>query len=112
MCRAQSAEAGYRRHVEKLRRLMSLAPRERRCKLEAMLELTRASVQLKLRRRTTAHLLGTLTHEEGAGKPPTSAQSDEANLVGRAIAGGAHRLPWHPTCLRQAIAAQRMLRRR
>jgi len=44
--------------------------------------------------------------------PVSAAQLADALLVGFAVARAADRLPWHPTCLRQAIAAQRMLRRR
>ena len=36
----------------------------------------------------------------------------EALLVGRAVARVAHHLPWHPTCLPQALATRAMLRRR
>jgi hypothetical protein len=74
--------------------------------------LTRATLELRLlpSRRTSA-LLGAVqhgTHEQEAGPDETR----EAQLVGVAVAGAARRLPWHPTCLRQALAAQRMLRRR
>jgi hypothetical protein len=80
--------------------------------LEAALQLTRATAELRLLPSTrTVDLLGAVLHgtpEHDVGRE----QAREAELVGRAIAGAARRLPWHPTCLRQALAAQRMLRRR
>jgi hypothetical protein len=42
----------------------------------------------------------------------TATQLAEARRVAFAVARAADRLPWHPTCLRQAVALQRMLRRR
>jgi len=39
-------------------------------------------------------------------------QLQEAQRISYAVIRAAWWLPWHPTCLRQAIAVQRMLRRR
>jgi hypothetical protein len=97
--------------VAAVRNFLSLSAHERRCKLEAAAELTRASLQLKVRPSRAARRLGTLTREDGT-EVPSHAEAEEARRVGRAVAGAAGRLPWHPTCLRQALAVQRMLRRR
>jgi hypothetical protein len=80
--------------------------------LEAIAQLTRASLELRLKpsRRTVA-LLGSVQREPETVSVDRS-QLEEAVLVGQAIARDARRLPWHPTCLRQALAAQRMLKRR
>jgi hypothetical protein len=49
----------------------------------------------------------------GAGAAaPSAAELEEAARVGSAVSRAGARLPWHPTCLRQALATQRMLRRR
>jgi hypothetical protein len=91
---------------------LRLSPADRWRALEAVVQLTRASLQLALLPSArTVGLLGSL----GSGAPvvPVGAGSlQEAEHVGRTVAAVARRLPWHPTCLRQALAAQRMLRRR
>src|SRR3954469_17820090 len=76
---------------------------------EAAAELLRASLELRLRRHT-ASLLGTPDDD-----PPAAvdqARLGEAKRVGYVIGAGAARLPWHPNCLPQALAAHRLLRRR
>jgi hypothetical protein len=94
------------------RALIRLPRGERRVVLEAALELVRSSVELGLypRRRTVA-LLGSARAGE-RDDPVGPRRLREAEIVGVAVTRVANRLPWRPTCLRQALAAQRMLRRR
>jgi Transglutaminase-like superfamily len=89
-----------------------MPPPARRRSLEAAVEVTVASLELRLlpRERTVSRLGAIAT--ETAGRPPGEDEVREARLVGRDVARAGRRLPWHPTCLRQAIAVQRMLRRR
>jgi Transglutaminase-like superfamily len=93
-------------------RVLRLPAHDRRCVFEAVVQVTRASLELRLlpSKRTVSLLgsVGTSVPEESVDQP----QLREAALVGRAVAAAGRRLPWHPTCLRQALAAQRMLRRR
>jgi hypothetical protein len=78
---------------------------------EVIGELTRASVALRLvPRRKAVALLGRA--EPAPTELPTAHQLRAARTIGMAVARDAQRLPWHPTCLRQALAVQRMLRRR
>jgi hypothetical protein len=85
---------------------------DRRRHLEAVAALTRASLELRIMpSRRTVGLLGIL-HREADTRPVERAQLGEAMLVGQVVARDARRLPWHPTCLRQALAVQRMLQRR
>jgi transglutaminase superfamily protein len=80
--------------------------------LEAVTELTLASLRLQLGRLTgRGSSLGDLRREAAAG-PADPAQLCEARRVSFAVMRATRWLPWHPTCLRQAIATQRMLRRR
>ena len=80
--------------------------------VEAAAELTRASLELRLMpSRRTIGLLGTLQSAE-RDELVAREQLDTAARVGVTVARVAARLSWHPTCLRQALAAQRMLRRR
>jgi hypothetical protein len=79
--------------------------------LEAAAQLTRASLELRLRpSERTARLLG--TPGDGPDSRVEPAEGREAERVGRAVAFVAARLPWHPACLPQALAARRMLGRR
>lgn len=85
---------------------------DRRRAIEAAAELTRASLELRLLPPTrTIGLLGR-AHAASADDPVDAERLREAALVGRTTTLVAHRLPWRPTCLRQALAVQRMLRRR
>jgi hypothetical protein len=81
--------------------------------LDAALQLTRASLELRLlpASRTVA-LLGEHQPEARRDHVVGVAKLREAEQVGRAVARVAQVLPWRPTCLRQALAVQRMLRRR
>jgi transglutaminase superfamily protein len=89
-----------------------VSPADRRRALEAGVELTRASLELAMIRSTrTVELLGAPRTVEGT-EPMAVARQHEAEQVGRVVTAVARRLPWHPTCLRQALAVQRMLRRR
>ena len=93
-------------------RALRLPATERRRAIEAVAELTRASVELRVRpSRGTVARLGTLQHTDPEGGVG-AATLREAALVGDIVARAAGRLPWRPTCLRQALAVQRMLRRR
>jgi hypothetical protein len=91
---------------------LSLPPRERRRAVEAAVELARASLELRLvpSSRTVALLGRPRQGVPDEGVDPGRLR--EAERVGAAVAAVAGRLPWRPTCLRQALAAQRMLRRR
>ena len=81
--------------------------------LEAALELTRASLDLRLRPNTsTAALLGSVQVKNQPDKPVSALKLRDAQRVGGTVSRVAGLLPWHPTCLRQALAVQRMLRRR
>jgi hypothetical protein len=81
--------------------------------LEAAVELTRASLELRLRPASrTIALLGERRTDSRLDEAVGEARLREAERVGRAVERVARALPWHPTCLRQALAAQRMLRRR
>jgi Uncharacterised nucleotidyltransferase/Transglutaminase-like superfamily len=88
--------------------------------IEAAAELTYASLRLSV---VPGHKMITLLGPPDSGgltptapptAPPTAQLADERAV--RAAAGAvtamAPRLPWRPTCLRQAIALSRMLRRR
>jgi hypothetical protein len=78
--------------------------------VEAALQLVRVSVELYRRRAGgTVELLGRVRTDADATMV-SAAQLAMASRVGFAVSRAADRLPWHPTCLRQAIAAQRMLR--
>jgi hypothetical protein len=91
---------------------LRLSPHDRRRALEAGVQLTRASLELRMMKSTrAAELLGTVRHGD-ATEAVGPADQREAERLGRTVAAVAWRLPWHPTCLRQALAVQRMLRRR
>jgi hypothetical protein len=93
-------------------KLLRLPAGQRRCALEAVVQLTRASLELRvLPAPRTVRLLGTVQPAEPV-EPPGADQLREAALVGSVITRVAARLPWRPTCLRQALAAKRMLARR
>jgi hypothetical protein len=78
---------------------------------EAIVELTRASVVLRLvPPRSASALLGRV--EDAPARAASAAQLRDARLIGMIVASDARRLPWKPSCLRQALAVQRMLRRR
>lgn len=78
---------------------------------EAAVALTLATVGIRaLPRRTRARLLGTASavrEDVAAG-----AVDPRARGVGRAVERVASALPWHPSCLPQAIATRAMLTRR
>ena len=80
--------------------------------VEAATELVRATLVLRLHPAShTVRLLGQV--RDAAQKEPVRAdQLVEARRVGHIVDRVARVLPWRPTCLRQALAAQRMLRRR
>ncbi len=96
--------------------------------IEAAGRLARAELELRARRllgRGVGRLLGApvgrdaggadLPGERASGEPPAGADPEElraARRVGFAVGRAVARLPWEPTCLVQALACQRMLRRR
>jgi predicted N-acetyltransferase YhbS len=89
-----------------------LATPHRRRVVEGAVQLTRASVELGLVRSTrTERLLGSL-RTDAESEQVSLTQLGEAQRVGYAVFRAARLLPWHPTCLRQAISVKRMLRRR
>lgn len=91
--------------------LRSPAPDRRRA-VEATAELIRASLELRLLPSDrTVGLLGTV-HPAGTEDRAGPDGLREATRVGHTAARVAARLPWRPTCLRQALAVQRMLHRR
>jgi Transglutaminase-like superfamily len=92
-------------------KLVRLTPGDRRRAAEATLELVRASLELhRIAPAVTMQRLGALSDDPEEN--PDDAQLHEAERIGRIVAAVAHRLPWQPSCLRQALAVQRMLRRR
>jgi transglutaminase superfamily protein len=93
-------------------RVVRLPAGDRSRALEAVAQLVRASVELRATSYSnTVGLLG--TPEPGVPDVRVgAARLLEAERVGRAVARAATLLPWHPTCLRQALAVRRMLRRR
>ena len=87
--------------------VLRLSRAERRAAAEAAMQLARASVELRLLApRRTMDFLGRRHAEAGAAGAAAEA---EAMRVGRLVSRVAARLPWRPTCLRQAMGAQRML---
>jgi hypothetical protein len=85
---------------------------ERRLAVEAMTELTRASLELRLMpKRKSVALLGTVSRGR-TDEHVAAAELQAARRIGYAVARQARRLPWQPTCLRQALAMRRMLDRR
>lgn len=96
----------------KLAAARRLSPPDRRRALEAGVQLARASLELAMVRSTrTVELLGERPTGDCTEQVGPVGQR-EAERLGRMVAAVARRLPWHPTCLRQALAVQRMLRRR
>jgi Transglutaminase-like superfamily len=92
-------------------KLIRLAPGDRRRAAEAGFELIRASLELRvIAPAATVQRLGALSDDPGAY--PDEAHLREAERIGRVVAAVARTLPWQPSCLRQALAVQRMLRRR
>ena len=81
--------------------------------LEGAFELIRATLELRLRAASRAvALLGELQADGAPDDSVAATKLREAERVGGTVAHLARVLPWHPTCLRQALAVQRMLRRR
>ncbi|MFL5782753.1 MAG: lasso peptide biosynthesis B2 protein [Thermoleophilaceae bacterium] len=77
---------------------------------EAGLFLTLASVATRVLPASYAtRLLGRAGSASSGGARPADAN---ALLVGRVVSRVTQLLPWHPTCLPQAIATRAMLRRR
>ncbi|MEN3357650.1 MAG: hypothetical protein V7637_1632 [Mycobacteriales bacterium] len=100
----------YRRGL-RVAGLARLGAGRRRLLLEAVLELIRASVELVLL--PSDRIVPRLGERAGAVEPPAGLEQCRAAVrIGSAVAVAARRLPWRPTCLRQAVAAGRMLRRR
>ena len=80
--------------------------------LEAVAELARASLVLRLApSKRVSGVLGRLGDMQVV-PPATPEQLRAARLLAGTVAWDAAHLPWHPTCLRQAVALQRMLCRR
>jgi hypothetical protein len=80
--------------------------------LEAIAQLTRASIELRaVPASRTIGLLGLVRSSELLDSAAPE-HLNEAELVGRSITRAANKLPWRPTCLPQALAVKRMLGRR
>jgi hypothetical protein len=78
---------------------------------EAVAEIARATIALRVA--APGRAASVLGEVDTAPAPAASlAQLRAARTVADTVARDACRLPWHPTCLRQAVAVQRMLRRR
>src|SRR3954463_6973831 len=93
-------------------RVLRLPPIDRRHAVEAAVQLARASTELKvLPSGRATSLLGTLLTEEPAVLVGAE-QLHEAMRIGSAVARGGRGVPGGQTCLPQALAVQRMLRRR
>jgi hypothetical protein len=92
------------------RRWAGLPRWRRRLLVEAAVELCRASARLAtMPPERVVDLLGPVGSATHTPSEPVERVGGE---IGRAVTGAAAVLPWHPTCLRQAVAARRMLDRR
>lgn len=92
--------------LARLLRLVRRAP----LGVEAAASLAAASLALKVARRPeTSRLLGS---PRSAPADPSARPGPRARIVASAVTRVAAWLPWHPTCLPQAIATRWMLRRR
>jgi hypothetical protein len=114
VARPGSLPALGRSALSSIRRWRRLPTWRRQLLAEATAELVRASLLLTVvPSRRTVSLLGTPAGLTGDPPvPPTADELGQAGEIGRAIGGAAGVLPWHPSCLRQAVAARRMLDRR
>lgn len=88
----------------RLDKFIALPARRKWLLLEAALELARASIALRL--------LPWQRVSRGWMTVEGSENAATAGLIGDSIRIAARYAPWRPTCLRQALATQRMLRRR
>ncbi len=88
--------------------------RKRRA-VRCLWEVTRASIVIRTTRADRlVDLLGAPARSpaDASTTPPVDDEtSQSAAEVGRVISRSARVLPWHPTCLRQAVAASRVLDR-
>jgi hypothetical protein len=99
------------RQVDRVTAVARLGAGRRTLLLEAVAELARSSIELALL--PSDRIVPRLGRQAGPTEPPADqSESRAAARVGAAVASAARRLPWHPTCLRQAVAATRMLHRR
>jgi hypothetical protein len=81
--------------------------------LRAVGELSLASVRLRATdQRRLVELLGDAQGPGTGADPEVPAELGlAARQIGRVVERVARVLPWHPTCLRQALAGNRMLKR-
>lgn len=105
--------------MRRLRKFARLSRGDRLLALEALGWLALARVQIAVLpfRRIARRMGAPLRSEDGAGDAPGVAAMDPARraalrAVGRAVERAARHVPWRADCLPQAMAAQRMLRRR
>ena len=92
--------------------MLRLPAGERRLAIEAALQLTRASLELRLLpSRRMVGLLGT-ANGDATEEAVDGERARQAAQVGQMVTRVGNRLPWRPSCLRQALAVQRMLHRR
>lgn len=95
--------------ARRARALLALGASDQAVLLEATTELLVASLRLS-RARDLAVLDGLAI---GTSESPVApAQVERARHLSNLVARTAGALPWRPTCLRQALALRRMLRRR
>jgi hypothetical protein len=97
--------------VRRAARVTTLATPHGRRVVEAAIQLTRVSLELRVVPSARTDRLGSL-RTGAASEQVNVAQLREAQRVGWAVFRAARLLPWHPTCLRQAIAVKRMLHHR
>lgn len=99
-----------------LQKAVRSGPRQKRRLLlaaEAAGELARASTLLRVRGQLPQELaLAETTYSGAFSLLDGEADLQRAGEVGWHVRAVAARLPWRPTCLRQAVAVERMLRRR
>lgn len=88
----------------RLKKFIALSARQKFMLVEAVLELARASVGLRLLPWRIASR-GLMTVDGAVG-------TETADWIGKSVRIAARYAPWRPNCLRQALATQRMLRRR
>lgn len=92
---------------------ISMALRRRLRTVEGGLALTLAWSAVRLLPFAwLARAAGTVETPDAEPCPPRSSSNTRAVGVGRAVTAASRRLPWHSTCLMQAVAGRLMLMRR
>lgn len=97
--------------VRAARRVLRMEPARRRLALRCGWQLTVASWQVRRHRDRIVPLIGA-PEPAGTAIPEIDLSPEDlrhARSVGRLVIRWAQLLPWHPTCLRQALATRRVL---